>query len=342
MAGTTRLGTGLLSRAGNSLTGGRRLSGRDIFISYSREDRPAARHFAQCFADEGFSVWWDATLQAGETFDEVIERELKAAKAVVVLWSPRSVQSRWVRAEATLADRNGKLAPAIIEKCDRPIIFELTHAADLADWTGDTGDSRWVAFIGDLRAIIEKHKAKAAPARPAATHSTIRPAAPVRSSAGALNGFREARAAPSRRGYGEDRGFVGRGEARAPAYDPGDDGDTTQFYRAADLEAFKDEFHCLELTVGDRVAKRYIINPLGVKIGRTAPADIIIPDPRVSRLHCRVELAGDQLRVSDLNSTNGTYIDSKRVHDEALLDIGSVLQVGNVSLKHEVRSSAKV
>ena len=87
--------------------------------------------------------------------------------------------------------------------------------------------------------------------------------------------------------------------------------------------------------------KRFIINPLGVKIGRTAPADIIIADPRVSRLHCKVELAGDQLRVHDLNSTNGTYIEGKRVHDAALLDIGSVLQVGNVSLKHEVRSSAK-
>jgi len=320
------------------------LSGRDIFISYSREDRPAARHFAKCFADEGFSVWWDATLQAGETFDEVIERELKAAKAVVVLWSPRSVQSRWVRAEATLADRSGKLVPAIIEKCDRPIIFELTHAADLADWNGDTSDSRWQAFAEDLRAVMQKHSAKAAPA-PVAASAGRPPAGSARSSAGAINGFDRSRAAASRAGYGQDRGFVGRrGPSSAPAYDESNEIDTddaTQFYRSADFEAFKDEFHCLELTVGDKVAKRFIINPLGVKIGRTAPADIIIPDPRVSRLHCKVELAGDQLRVHDLNSTNGTYVDSKRVQDEALLDIGSVLQVGNVSLKHEVRSGAK-
>ena len=82
---------------------------------------------------EGFSVWWDAVLRSGETFDEVIERELRAAKAVVVLWSPRSVASRWVRAEATLADRANKLVPVIIEPCNLPIIFELTHAADLAD-----------------------------------------------------------------------------------------------------------------------------------------------------------------------------------------------------------------
>lgn len=341
MAGDS-LRVGLLTRGAYLHGRGRRLSGRDIFISYSREDRPAARHFAKCFADEGFSVWWDATLQAGETFDEVIERELKAAKAVVVLWSPRSVQSRWVRAEATLADRSGKLCPAIIEKCDRPIIFELTHAADLADWTGDTSDSRWQAFVEDLRALIQKHSAKAAPARAAADHGAARSAAsPPR----AANGFAGARSAGSARDYGEDRGFVGRRSARSASHydasNEADDSDTTQFYRSADFEAFKDEFHCLELTVGDRVEKRFIINPLGVKIGRTAPADIIIPDPRVSRLHCKVELAGDQLRVSDLNSTNGTYIDSKRVEDAALLDIGSVLQVGNVSLKHEVRSSAK-
>ena len=202
------------------------MSGRDIFISYSREDRPAARHFAKCFAEEGFSVWWDATLQAGETFDEVIERELKAAKAVVVLWSPRSVQSRWVRAEATLADRSGKLVPAIIEKCDRPIIFELTHAADLADWSGDTSDSRWQAFAEDLRAVIQKHGAKAAPSAVAA--SAGRPAASsARSSSGAVNGFDRSRAAASRAGYGQDRGFVGRrGSSSAPAYDESNDVDT--------------------------------------------------------------------------------------------------------------------
>ena len=112
------------------------MSGIDIFLSYSREDRAAVRHIAESFEAEGFAVWWDAALQSGQTFDEVIEQRLKEAKAVVVLWSPRSVTSRWVRAEATLADRKNKLVPAIIEPCDRPIAFELTHTADLSEWTG--------------------------------------------------------------------------------------------------------------------------------------------------------------------------------------------------------------
>ena len=138
------------------MPGGALLSGPDIFISYNRNDRTAARHFAECFQKEGFSVWWDAALQSGETFDEVIENELRSAKAVVVLWSPRSVASRWVRAEATIADRRRKFAPVIIEPCDLPIVFELTHTADLSDWTGDRGDPAWQSFVADLTRLVEK------------------------------------------------------------------------------------------------------------------------------------------------------------------------------------------
>ena len=97
-------------------------------------------------------------LRSGETFDEVIEKELRAAKAVVVLWSPRSVASRWVRAEATLADRDNKLVPIIIEPCNRPIIFELTHAAELAEWTGDTSEASWQTLVRDLRRMVGKTK----------------------------------------------------------------------------------------------------------------------------------------------------------------------------------------
>lgn len=114
----------------------------DVFLSYSSADREAARRFAERLGEEGLTVWWDAALRAGETFDEVIENALKAAKSVIVLWSPRSVTSRWVRAEATLADRRNKLVPVIIEQCDRPLIFELTHTTDLSKWDGSSTDPR--------------------------------------------------------------------------------------------------------------------------------------------------------------------------------------------------------
>ncbi len=126
----------------------------DIFLSYNREDQAIARQFAERFEAEGLTVWWDATLRSGEAYDEVTEKALNEAKAVVVLWSPRSVDSRWVRAEATQGQRNKTLVPAMIEDCKRPIMFELTQTADLSHWKGDAGDPAWQGFLSDIRGFI--------------------------------------------------------------------------------------------------------------------------------------------------------------------------------------------
>jgi TolB-like protein len=126
----------------------------DVFLSYSRDDPTIARRFAEGLEREGFSVWWDATLIPGEAFDQVIEKALSEAKAVVVLWSRKSVASRWVRAEATQANDNKTLVPVIVEPCKRPIMFELTHTADLSHWTGDSQDPQWRAFVAHVRTYV--------------------------------------------------------------------------------------------------------------------------------------------------------------------------------------------
>ena len=126
----------------------------DIFISYARDDQAVARLYADALEAQGFSVWWDAALRSGEAFDEAIEAALRAAKAVIVLWSPRSVVSRWVRAEATLADRNRTLTPVIIEPCERPIMFELTQTADLCHWKGAPDDPVWQSLVDEVRRFV--------------------------------------------------------------------------------------------------------------------------------------------------------------------------------------------
>ena len=135
----------------------------DIFLSYNREDAAVAKRFAEAFAAEGLSVWWDTALRSGEAYDEVTEAALRGAKAVVVLWSPRSVVSRWVRAEATIADRCKTLVPVTIEPCERPIMFELTQTAELSHWTGDAADKAWLGFLNDVRGFVGKERAALAP-----------------------------------------------------------------------------------------------------------------------------------------------------------------------------------
>ncbi len=126
----------------------------DIFLSYNREDQAVARRFADGFAALGLDVWWDVALHSGETYDQVTEEALRTAKAVVVLWSKKSAVSRWVRSEATLADRKGTLVPAMIEPCERPIMFELTQTADLSSWQGAPDDRAWRAFAADVERMV--------------------------------------------------------------------------------------------------------------------------------------------------------------------------------------------
>jgi TolB-like protein len=73
------------------------------------------------------------------------------------------VESRWVRAEATVADRNRTLVPVMIEPCKRPIMFELTQTAELMHWQGDAADKAWLVFLDDVRRFVEKGAGSAPP-----------------------------------------------------------------------------------------------------------------------------------------------------------------------------------
>ena len=77
----------------------------DLFISYADEDREWAERLAKALEDNGWSVWWDRRLLAGQSFDQIIERELTNTKAAVVLWSRRC------RAGGS-ATRRGRPTPA--------------------------------------------------------------------------------------------------------------------------------------------------------------------------------------------------------------------------------------
>jgi len=284
------------------------VSGTDIFLSYARADRATARTFAQSLAEEGFSVWWDASLHSGETFDEVIEQRLRDAKAVIVLWSPRSVASRWVRAEATLADRRNKLVPAIIEPCDRPIVFELTHTSDLAGWQGDRSNAEWRTFVDDLDRLVrapEGHGARGMPAAPAAPLAARQPLRP-----------------------GNDQIIAADSYRREPPPQ-----------RQPEPEPAPAEIHCLEILEGELPEATIVVDSSSMKLGRSAPAAIVVPHRSVSREHCMIGIASDELLVTDLNSTNGTYIDGERISRATILPVGSVLGVGQISLRHSVRSN---
>jgi serine phosphatase RsbU (regulator of sigma subunit) len=113
------------------------------------------------------------------------------------------------------------------------------------------------------------------------------------------------------------------------------------FARNVDF-ALEGRAHCLELIEGLDAGHCFVIGAPGANVGRTPPADIVLADSEVSRAHCRLILENDTLTVTDLNSTNGTFIDGIRIHRPTPVPVGAILRIGRQSLKHEWRTQREI
>ena len=107
-----------------------------VFLSYARDDVDAAKKLADGIANAGHDVWWDRHLHGGSRFSTEIDRALKEAQAVVVLWSETSVQSAWVQDEAAEGRDSGRLVPVALGSVKPPLGFRQFHTIDLGAWDG--------------------------------------------------------------------------------------------------------------------------------------------------------------------------------------------------------------
>lgn len=125
----------------------------DIFISYARSSEEQAKHVEQALRDAGYEVWRDAQLPAHQTYAEVIEEQLKSAKAVIVLWSAEAAKSQWVRAEADAARELGTLIQASVDATIPPMPFNQIQCADLSGWEGSLNHAGWQKLTGSVSTL---------------------------------------------------------------------------------------------------------------------------------------------------------------------------------------------
>jgi pSer/pThr/pTyr-binding forkhead associated (FHA) protein len=96
--------------------------------------------------------------------------------------------------------------------------------------------------------------------------------------------------------------------------------------------------HHLVIVQPESAVRRVALQPGPLTIGRAPPSNLLLEAPEVSRTHCRLDVAGDDVTVTDLNSTNGTFIDNKRLSGTAPLPHGALLRIGNYVLTCEYQS----
>jgi serine phosphatase RsbU (regulator of sigma subunit) len=113
------------------------------------------------------------------------------------------------------------------------------------------------------------------------------------------------------------------------------------FARAADF-GLDTRLHCLEVLDGHEQGRIIILKASGATLGRSPPADIVLNDSEISRSHCRFTVADGGLRMTDLNSTNGTYMDGARVKGEVSVVVGALVRMGRHTLKHELWTEREI
>ena len=121
--------------------------------------------------------------------------------------------------------------------------------------------------------------------------------------------------------------------------------DRTTIYRRDDTVPLspQEEFgHYLVAIGGSGLGRRLHLDSTPLTIGRDSQCGLVLQSLDVSRRHCRVELRGAEIIVTDLNSTNGTYVDGNRIGGPTALPDGSILEIGQQVMKHERRSTREV
>lgn len=102
----------------------------DVFISYSHADTKQAERLEEALRARGLSVWRDNRLHTeavGKPYEPVIDSALRKATKVLVLWSPHSIKSKWVPAEAQRAYEQSKIVTVSLSECEKPLPFNTLH-----------------------------------------------------------------------------------------------------------------------------------------------------------------------------------------------------------------------
>jgi TIR domain-containing protein/uncharacterized protein DUF4384 len=102
-------------------------TGADVFISYSSRDRQRVCEILAQLQAAGIRLWWDQQrIDGAQVFTEEISSGIRACKALVLMGSQASMQSRWVNRELLLAEHHRKpILPLFLEPLELPVGFDL-------------------------------------------------------------------------------------------------------------------------------------------------------------------------------------------------------------------------
>ena len=143
-----------------------------IFLSYARVDADPAKRLADALAQAGHDVWWDREIHAGSRFTSAIDKALREAEAIVVMWTENSVESAWVQDEAAEGRDSGRLIPVSVDGVRPPLGFRQYQSIRLDE--GSAQDQQFREILNAIDKIVrdkQPHAPVPSPPGAAGDHS---------------------------------------------------------------------------------------------------------------------------------------------------------------------------
>ena len=278
------------------------MSGKHIFISYSRDDKTTMQRIKMSLMEFGIEVWTDEGIEVGTSnWQLAIEKAIEECHSLVCILTPSAKQSQWVREELVYATFHGK-----------PVY--MIHAR---------GDYKQVAILGfTVAQLIDVRDADVYMLRMAQLCKRI------------LDELRGQNLDDAHKETGRLNEFP------SPSPDELPQSQTEEIvskFLPASLK--QDEHHVLIVQQGKEVTKQSVFNleHTFMTIGRESSNTIQIEDDSVSRAHCQLIYTNEGFLVRDTGSTNGTFVNAERVKLRGLKH-SDVIQIGTyVSLRYTIR-----
>lgn len=93
---------------------------------------------------------------------------------------------------------------------------------------------------------------------------------------------------------------------------------------------------------GPEQGRMIALDVAAITLGRAAPSDILLHDIEISRTHCRIFEDHRVHHIADLQSTNGTFVDGRRISAPTKLTDGCVVTIGRHRMKFERRTRREI
>lgn len=84
----------------------------------------------------------------------------------------------------------------------------------------------------------------------------------------------------------------------------------------------------VELEISERGRSRRVEGSTPLVIGRSTEADVLVMDPEVSRRHAQLEADGGSVFITDLHSSNGTFLNGRQIRESIELRPGDEIDIG--------------